>query len=120
MVSSVTRQRRLSISTSGQNHFNESEGGRVRDTGPPDNTDDSGVVVAFGPSYYCFLGTFLQGWIGELRVARGVKTGPGRHRRDILDRFPVQREFVNNPGKRLVKLETSGRHVYHNVFKIKA
>lgn len=120
MVSSVTRQRKLSISTSGQNHFNESEGGgRVRDTGPPDNTDDPVVVVALGPSY-CFLGTFLQGWIGELRVARGVKTEPDRHRRDILDLFPAQREFVNNPGKRFVKLETSGRHIYRDVFKIKA
>lgn len=90
----------------------------MRGTGPLDNTDDSGVVVALGSSY-CFLGTFLQGWIGELRVARGIKTGPGRHRRDILDLFPAQREFVNNPGKRFVKLETSGRHIYRDVFKIK-
>lgn len=53
-------------------------------------------------------------------MAEGIKTGPVRCKGDILDLLSAQREFMNNPGKRFVKFETSGRHVSHEVFKIKA
>lgn len=88
----------------------------MRETGPRNSTGEPGVVVVFGPSYCCFLGTVRQGCIGELGVARGIKTGPVR---DILDLFPAKREFGNNPGKRF-KIKTSGRHTSREVFKIKA
>lgn len=58
--------------------------------------------------------------MGQLVVGEGIKTGPVRCRRDILDLLSAQREFLNNPGKPFVKFETSGRHVSHEIFKIKA
>lgn len=61
--------------------------------------------------------------MAELGAVRRFKIGLAWWRRDISELLSVERganEFMNNPGKRFGKAETSGRHISHEVFKINA
>lgn len=61
--------------------------------------------------------------MAELGALRRFKIGLACYRRDIMELLSVERgaiEFMNNPGKRFDKAETSGRHISHEAFKINA
>lgn len=61
--------------------------------------------------------------MAELGAVRRFKIGLAWYGRDIFELLSVERganEFINNPGKRFDKAETSGRHISHKVFKINA